>query len=123
MSITKKSINNNEYEFVNSCRGNRSGFIHETKLYKNGSLIGEHKIQYYNRTWESYQYESVMKGLVNILLCSEFDRFKARWKQQNNVKRLTKQKEDAMYKDLAKNTPALYEDLQHLYHSLHHHLH
>lgn len=118
MSITKKSINNNEYEFINSSRGNRSGFVHETRLYKNGDLIGEHKIQYYNRTWESYQYESVMKGLVNILLGCEFDRFKAYWKQKHNVKRLTKAKESEMMQDLAKYKPAFYEDLQQLYHSL-----
>ena len=42
----KKTVNGNEYLFINSFRGNRSGFVHESKLYKNGRLIGENKSLY-----------------------------------------------------------------------------
>ena len=115
MSITKKVINNNEYEFVNRSRSNRSGFVHETALYLNSVLIGENKIQYYNRTWECYQYQSVMKGIVRILMDEEFEIFKADYKQRNNIKRLTKAKEEAMMQDLAENKSPLYADLQKLY--------
>lgn len=115
MSIATKVINNNEYEFVNSSRGNRSGFVHETQLFKNGELIGEGKIQYYNRTWESYQYQSVMKRVVYMLLDEEFELFKTMYKRQNDIKRLTKQKEAEMMQHFTEHKPAIYADLQELY--------
>ena len=115
MSIIKKVINNNKYEFVNSCRGNRSGFVHETQLFKNGQLIGEYKQQYYNRTWESYTYQTVMKAVVRTLLNNEFETFKAIYKRNYDIKRLTKAKEAEMMQSLAENKPENYADLQELY--------
>lgn len=114
MSTIKKVINNNEYEFVNHFRGNRSGFVHETKLYRNNVLIGEHKIQYYNRTWERYEYQSVMKSITRILLDSEFEDFKTKWKNYHDIKRLTKTKEEIMMQDFVEHKPVLYEELQEL---------
>ena len=115
MSITKKVINNNEYEFVNRSRGNRSGFVHETQLFKNGQPIGEYKQQYYNRTYESYTYQTVMKAVVRILLDDEFETFKAMYKRHHDIKRLTKAKESIMMQDFAENKPENYADLQELY--------
>lgn len=118
MSITKKTINGNEYTFVNHSRGNRSGFVHETELYKNGVQWGAYRIQYYNRTWECYQFQSVMRGAIRNVIDEEFERFKANWKSVNNVKRLTKAKNDAMMQDFADNKPAYYAELQELYKTL-----
>lgn len=118
MSITKKTINNNEYTFINHSRSNRSGFVHETELYQNDRLIGEYKIQYYNRTWEVYQYQSVMRGVINTILGEEFEAFKNAYKHQHNIKRLTKAKEAEMMQDFAEHKPALYADLQVLYTTL-----
>lgn len=44
------------------------GFKHEAELFKNGSFINKAKCTYYNRTWERYEYESVIKEV----LCKEF---------------------------------------------------
>ena len=118
MSITTKNINGNEYTFVNNSRGNRSGFVHETKLYRNNHLIGENKIQYYNRTWECYTYQSVMKGAVHALIDAEYEAFKAEYKQQNNIKRLTKAKETEMFKILSLKNPSMYADMLELYTTL-----
>lgn len=118
MSITKKVINNNEYEFVNRSRSNRSGFVHETSLYLNNRLIAENKIQYYNRTWECYQYQSVMKGVLRTLLDEEFEWFKRSYKKVHNIKRLTKAKEEAMMQKFAENKPSFYEELEELYKTL-----
>lgn len=115
MSITKKVINNNEYIFVNSSRGNRSGFVHETKLYKNGILWGEYKIQYYNRTWECYQFQSVMRGVINNIIGEEFDTFKEKYKRIHNIKRLTKAKNDAMMQDYTQNKPEYIAEFEELY--------
>ena len=118
MSIIKKSINNNEYEFVNSSRSNRSGFVHETKLYKNGNLIGEAKVQYYNRTWETYCYQTVMKRCVYILIDAEFTDFRESYKIKHNIKRMTGAKEAEMMQDFVEYKPTLYADMQELYETL-----
>lgn len=115
MEILKKEINGVEYEFVNSSRGNRSGFVHETKLFKDGRLLAENKCQYYNRTWECYRYQSVMKGLIYRLINSCEEKFKNEWKDSHNVKRLTEAKKQAMQEDLENNPPKEYVELKELY--------
>lgn len=42
-----------------------NGFKHTAELLLNGSVVSTTKILYYNRTWERYQYESVMRKLIN----------------------------------------------------------
>ena len=118
MSITKKAINNNEYMFINHSRGNRSGFVHETELYQNDRLISEYKIQYYNRTWECYQYQSVMRGAINILIGEIKESYKNAWKDAHGVKRLTEARRKAMQEDFEKNPPENYAELEELYKTL-----
>lgn len=44
----------------------RDGFNHFATLYnKEGGILGEAKIHYINRTWESYDYQSVLRRLLN----------------------------------------------------------
>lgn len=118
MSITKKVINGNEYMFVNSSRGNRSGFVHETELYQNDRLISEYKIQYYNRTWESYQYQSVMRGAVNILIGEMQESYKENWKNVHGFKKLTEARKKALHEDFINNPPENYAELEELYKTL-----
>lgn len=40
--------------------GNRSGFKHIATVMQGGRIILEDKIQYYNRTWETWQFESIV---------------------------------------------------------------
>lgn len=118
MSITKKVINNNEYTFINHSRGNRSGFVHETELYKNDRLIAENKIQYYNRTWECYQFQSVMRGAVSVLIAETMEAHKTAWKESHNIKRLTEAKRAEMQADFENNPPENYAELEKLYNAL-----
>ena len=115
MDIVRKIINGNEYIFYNSFRGNRSGFVHETELYKNNYNIGWNKMQYYNRTWECYTYQSVMKGLVSSLMESAMEEFKNAWKESHGIKRLTKEKKESMMEDFKNNPPMEYSELEELY--------
>lgn len=118
MDIVKKTIKGNEYMFVNSFRGNRSGFVHETELFKNDRLIGENKVQYYNRTWECYTYQSVMIGCVRMLMEENFEDFKTAWKNDHGIKRLTEVKRKAMMEDFENNPPIDYAELKELYNML-----
>ena len=115
MTIVKKEINGNEYMFINSFRGNRSGFVHETELQRDGFLLGKAKIQYYNRTWERYTYQSVMKKIVGELMESCEEAFKTAWKDAHNIKRLTQTKRDEMWEEMRVNPPKNYAELTELY--------
>lgn len=115
MDIRKEIINGKEYMFVNSFRGNRSGFVHETELFCNGFLIGRNKIQYYNRTWERYAYQSVMMGLVRELMEEIKKDYEDFWKCGYGVKRMTEAKRKEMEASFKANTPKNYVELQELY--------
>ena len=117
-SITKKTINGSEYTFINTSRGNRSGFVHETELYKGALYLGKNKCQYINRTWERYEYQSVMRGLVYSLVENFKSEYIARWKADNGVKRLTAKKREELEKNFSENKSSLYSELKELYMSL-----
>ena len=44
----------------------RTAFKHVAKLYVNRELQDETKICYQNRTWESYEFESVLSQLIDV---------------------------------------------------------
>jgi hypothetical protein len=53
------------YQAVCVFEGTRSGFRHVATLLRNGSEIAKTKICYQNRTWESYEFESVLLKLID----------------------------------------------------------
>lgn len=115
MDIRKEIINGKEYMFVNSFRGNRSGFVHETTLLRDGREIGCYKIQYYNRTWERYTYQSVMVGCVRELLDDCREAFERAWRNDHGVKRMTEAKREEMNRDFEADMPKNYVELHELY--------
>lgn len=52
------------YNVVCNWENTRYGFRHIAVLHKNGFEIARTKICYYNRTWESYEFESILKKVV-----------------------------------------------------------
>ena len=40
---------------------------HEVRAFYNGQEIAKHRVRYYNRTWERYQFESAFLGLMGKL--------------------------------------------------------
>lgn len=54
-----------KFDFYCDSRKNRSGFVHEWKLYywNYSCPVETGKIQYYNRTWESFCYQTLLKKL------------------------------------------------------------
>lgn len=45
---------------------NSKAWGHIAKLFYKEQEMLENKVRYYNRTWERYQFESVLSGLVNL---------------------------------------------------------
>lgn len=78
-----------KYEIVNLSRGNRSGFVHESTVFLHGVEIISNKVQYYNRTWECFEFQTSMSGAVHKLLDMATARLTKKFKQENNIKRLT----------------------------------
>lgn len=60
---------NKNYTVICESEDTRNGFRHVATLLKNGSLYGSEKARatksYTNRTWERFQFESVLLKLVN----------------------------------------------------------
>lgn len=53
-----------ELEAICQWQNTRYGFKHTATLLRNGQEILETKACYYNRTWEAYEYESVLESLL-----------------------------------------------------------
>jgi hypothetical protein len=53
-----------EYSIVAGWKKTRNGFKHVAVLFKNGEEVAETKVNYLNRTWESYEYETVIRNLL-----------------------------------------------------------
>ena len=55
---------NKNYNVVCNWENTRYGFRHLAVLHKNGFEIARAKTCYYNRTWERFEFESVLKKIV-----------------------------------------------------------
>jgi len=53
------------YTVVCNWKKTRNGFKHEAALMQNGLMVFKTKICYLNRTWESFEFESVLRKLVS----------------------------------------------------------
>lgn len=63
--IYNKEINGVNFTFVCESWGNRNAWGHKVTLYKNESVVvGTYKVRYYNRTWETFKYQSAIKGMI-----------------------------------------------------------
>ena len=54
----------NVYNIVCNWKNTRNGFKHTANLCKNGFSVYETKICYLNRTWERFEYESILKKVI-----------------------------------------------------------
>lgn len=56
------------YRIVCDWKKTRNGFKHTASLFKNGLSIYDTKVCYLNRTWERFEYESVLLRVVDIFI-------------------------------------------------------
>ena len=63
--IYNKEINGVKFTFVCESWRTRNSWGHQVTLYKNDIFtVGRAKIRYYNRSWESYLYQSAIKSVI-----------------------------------------------------------
>ncbi len=56
---------NKDYSIVCESEGTRTGFRHIAVIMRSGYEIGRVKCTYLNRTWECYQFESVLQKALD----------------------------------------------------------
>jgi len=65
---------NKKLQVVCETGNTRNGFKHTATLLSNGNERESVKCHYYNRTWESYTYESVLEKLAGGAVLSDSER-------------------------------------------------
>lgn len=91
MEVHKIVLSNGvEYRFINQWRSTSSGFKHTTEVFRDDSYLTNRTISYLNRTWESYQFQSVMRNAISDLMDWEKNNYLDDYKGAHDIKRWNK---------------------------------
>ncbi len=71
-------------------RNTRNGFAHDCEIFVNDCFFARGTCHYLNRTWECYIYQSVILHTVQTAIDDRIRYLKMRYKNENNISRLTK---------------------------------
>lgn len=115
--IYNKEINGVKFTLVCESWNTRNSWGHEVTLYKNETFkVGRAKIRYYNRTWESYQYQSAIKNVIIDVLEKNKAAAKKAFLTLHNYKVLTKKRAAAFLEFLNQdNTYNMYNELYRMF--------
>ena len=111
--IYNRVINGVKFTLVCESWSTRTSWGHEVTLYKNDYYkIGLSKIRYYNRTWESYQYQTAIKSVIYNTIEAIKSAAKIAFKELHHYKVLTK-KRAAEFAEYLANDPdyTIYNEL------------
>lgn len=78
------------FEFRCATFENPKSWGHYVELWNNGEKLAAEKIYYYNRTWESYTYQTAMRRVMGRYKDSRFEALCDDWKKAHNVSRFPK---------------------------------
>lgn len=115
--IYNKEINGVKFTFVCESWRTRNSWGHEVTLYKNDTFkVGRAKIRYYNRTWESYLYQSAIKTVIYDTLEKIKAAAKVAFKALHDYKVMTK-KRAAEFTEYLTKDPAynMYNELYRMF--------
>lgn len=94
MELWKRNINGKEVLFVNSSRNTRHGFAHDTEVFIDGRNYGNNTAHYLNRTWERFNYQTVMRGaIIRLREDRQMDVIRE-YKERNGYKKLTEKRKE-----------------------------
>lgn len=113
MDTLKKEINGKSFTILCDYWETRNSWGHKAELYEDFNKIKSYKVRYYNRTWERYTFQSVIKACIYSALEELKEELKALYKEDKGFKLLTKCRKTDFEKYLSLNTD--YKDLQALY--------
>lgn len=75
--------------FVNEWKSRRNGFKHVSTLLINGVEVLTDTATYINRTWESYQFQTAMRGVIYTLLEELKSTIISAYKEEHGVTRVS----------------------------------
>ena len=115
--IYNKVINGVKFSFVCEYWETRNSWGHEVTLYKNDTFkVGRAKIRYYNRTWECYQFQSVIKRVIYDTIEEIKAAAKKVFLSVHNYKVMTKKRAAAFLEYLKQdNTYNMYNELYRMF--------
>lgn len=96
MELKRVSTKYGEYVFVNESVDTRNGFAHVSRLFKNDYELAENRVNYLNRTWEYYRYQTAMLGAVHNLIKERRDDLEKAFRTANGIKRMNDEKRKAL---------------------------
>ena len=106
-----------EFKIVAHTYENSHNWGHKATLLHNGTHeLNTYKITYYNRTWEKYEYQSVLKSVLNDYIDYLIKDYINDYKTQNSITRLKTTLKEELTRQ-AKMTP-LVEKLETFYKEL-----
>lgn len=89
MTTFSRTINGISYNVVCESYSTRNSWGHTCKLYKDYNFVSSARCRYYNRTWEAYQYQSVIISSVWALIQEVTNNLKEAFKTVYGYKVLT----------------------------------
>ena len=98
-------------ELVNDSWSTSNSWGHKTNVLINGCDYGEHKVRYYNRTWEMYTYQTCMSGAIREIMENNITMFLENYKENNGIIRFKKGQKEQLINDY-KTTDDLMLDLE-----------
>ena len=106
-----------EFKIVAYSYETSNSWGHKAKLMKNNDyILNEYKIRYYNRTWECYQYQSVIKAVLSDYMTYIINDYINDYKDTNDIKRLNRNLREELTRQAKMTT--LYEKLETFYKEL-----
>ena len=80
-----------EYSIVNEYWETSRAWGHKSTLVAQWGEVESRKVRYYNRTWESYRYQTCMYGLLSSILENDLKDYITREKENKGITRLSKE--------------------------------
>ena len=100
MEIRKiKCKSGNEYNIVNEYWETSRAWGHKSTLVAPWGEVESRKVRYYNRTWESYTYQTCMSGLLDTILENNLKSYIAQIKEVRGITRLLKSTREEIEND------------------------
>ena len=85
MEIIEFEIGGHAIKFECDSRKNPMGFVHCATLYVDGLKCNSGRIQYYNRTWEAWCYQSVCLQRCSAVIESREAQLKSEFKRDRDL--------------------------------------
>lgn len=96
MEIKKYTVNKKTYEFINEYRNTANGFKHTTHLFIDDNEVVDVSVNYINRTWEKYTYQTSMLEAIYSAIKQRELRLEDVFRRRNNITRMTKDKREEL---------------------------